>query len=134
MADGKVSFEIVSPEALVFASEVDMVVVPGAEGDFGVLPGHAPFLSTLRPGVIDVYEGDRIESRIFVSDGFAEVSDSRCTVLASEAHEVGSLDRAAVETRLASAEEALRDAGADEERARFSAELEICRAMLAALG
>ena len=61
----KVTFELASPEALLVSTTADMVVVPGAEGDFGVLPGHAPFISEVRPGVIDVYQADRIEERVF---------------------------------------------------------------------
>ena len=72
--DGKLAFELASPEALLVSTRADMVVVPGAEGDFGVLPGHAPFISEVRPGVIDVYQGDVIDERIFVAGGFAEVN------------------------------------------------------------
>ena len=62
-----------------------MVVVPGTEGNFGVLPGHAPLISTIRPGTIDIYEGNAIAERIFVVGGLAEVTPERCTVLADEA-------------------------------------------------
>jgi F-type H+-transporting ATPase subunit epsilon len=71
MAD-KLQFELVSPERLLLSEPVGMVVVPGSEGNFGVLPGHALFISTVRPGVIDVYEDKTITERIFVSGGFAE--------------------------------------------------------------
>jgi F-type H+-transporting ATPase subunit epsilon len=98
---GKVKFELVSPEKILVSEEVDMVVVPGTEGYFGVLPGHAPFISSIRPGTIDVYEGKAIAERIFVAGGFAEVTNKRCTVLADEAIRVGALDRAAIETQLA---------------------------------
>ena len=74
MADGKVEFELVSPARLLSSQSVDMVVVPGGDGDFGVLPGHAPLLSTVRPGVILVYQGREITERIFVAGGFAEVT------------------------------------------------------------
>jgi ATP synthase F1 epsilon subunit len=84
MAD-KVEFELVSPEKLLVSQPVDMVVVPGSEGNFGVLAGHAPFISTIRPGVIDIFEGDRIIDRIFIAGGFAEVTETRCTVLAEQA-------------------------------------------------
>ena len=72
MAD-KVQFELVSPEKLLLSEAVDMVVVPGSEGNFGVLPGHSLLISTVRPGFIDVYDGAVISERIFVSGGFAEV-------------------------------------------------------------
>ncbi|HLJ64470.1 MAG TPA: ATP synthase F1 subunit epsilon [Stellaceae bacterium] len=90
-------FELVSPEKLLLSEAVEMVVVPGGEGDFGVLPGHALMISTVRPGVIAVYEGSEVSERIFVSGGFAEVGPERCTVLADEAIPVSSLDRAKVE-------------------------------------
>ena len=82
-----------------------MVVVPGGEGDFGVLPGHSPMISTVRPGVIHVFDGGKVNSRIFVAGGFAEVTGGRCTVLAEEALVVDDIDRAAVETDLQTAVE-----------------------------
>jgi F-type H+-transporting ATPase subunit epsilon len=96
MAD-KVQFELVSPEKLLLSEAVDMVVVPGTEGNFGVLAGHSLLISTVRPGVIDVYEGNEISERIFVSGGFAEVTAERCTVLADEAVPLSSLDAASIE-------------------------------------
>jgi F-type H+-transporting ATPase subunit epsilon len=96
MAD-KLQFELVSPEKLLLSEPVGMVVVPGAEGNFGVLPGHALLISTVRPGVIDVYEDRTVTERIFVSGGFAEVTPERCTVLADEAVPLSSLDRAAAD-------------------------------------
>ena len=103
---GRIGFELVSPEKLLLSEDVEMVVVPGGEGNFGVLPGHALFISTVRPGVIDVYEGNRISERIFVSGGFAEVTPERCTVLADEAMPLSSLDRAQIEESLRTAEAA----------------------------
>ena len=103
MAD-KVKFELVSPEQLMLSEDVEMVVVPGGEGNFGVLPGHALFISTVRPGVIEVYEGSQVTERIFVSGGFAEVTPERCTVLADEAVPLSSLDRSGIEESLKSAE------------------------------
>jgi F-type H+-transporting ATPase subunit epsilon len=103
MAD-KVQFELVSPEKLLLSQPVDMVVVPGSEGNFGVLPGHALFISTVRPGIIDVYEDKTVTERIFVSGGFAEVTPERCTVLADEAVPVASLDRATVEAQARTSE------------------------------
>ena len=105
MADTEVQFELVSPEQLVVSEDVEMVVVPGSEGDFGVLPGHSPMISTVRPGVIHVFAGGAVTSRIFVAGGFAEVTGSRCTVLAEEALPVDDIDRASVETDLANAVE-----------------------------
>jgi F-type H+-transporting ATPase subunit epsilon len=106
MAD-KVQFELVSPEKLLLSEAVDMVVVPGTEGNFGVLAGHSLLISTVRPGVIDVYEGNQISERIFVSGGFAEVTAERCTVLADEAVPLSALDAATIEANQRTLEGAL---------------------------
>jgi F-type H+-transporting ATPase subunit epsilon len=100
MAD-RVQFELVTPERLVLSTEVEMVVVPGTEGNFGVLPGHAPLISTIRPGMIEIYESRPVVSeRIFVVSGIAEVTPERCTVLAEEAMSPTSLDRTAIKVEL----------------------------------
>ena len=104
MAD-TVEFELVSPQKLVSSQPVEMVVVPGAEGDLGVLPGHSPLIAEVRTGVIDIHEGGKVGERIFVAGGFCEISPERCTVLAEEAMPIGEIDRAAAEARLKSAEE-----------------------------
>ena len=93
MAD-RLTFELVSPERLLLSAQVDMVVVPGTEGEFGVLAGHAPLVSTLRPGVISVHDEKTIQ-RIFVRGGFAEVTAAGLTVLAEEAIDLATLDRSA---------------------------------------
>ncbi len=133
MADGKVEFELVSPERLLYAEPVDMVVVPGEEGNFGVLPGHAPFLSAVRPGIIDVFQGDEINERIFVAGGFAEVTAERCTVLAEEALPVADIDTAAVETELAGLREEVADAGTDEARTAAEARVRVAEAKIEAV-
>jgi F-type H+-transporting ATPase subunit epsilon len=128
MAD-RVQFELVTPERLVLSTEVEMVVVPGTEGNFGVLPGHAPLISTIRPGMIEIYENRIVTERIFVVSGIAEVTPARCTVLAEEAMPPSALDRGQVEAELQIIEgnlPSLRDqvgraAGAD--RDRLAAEL-----------
>src|SRR5882757_11256841 len=106
MAD-KLQFELVSPEKLLLSEAVGMVVVPGTEGNFGVLPGHALFISTVRPGVIDVYDDKSITQQIFVSGGFAEVTPERCTVLADEAVPVASLERATIDAQAKAQESAI---------------------------
>ncbi|WP_431856690.1 F0F1 ATP synthase subunit epsilon [Azospirillum sp.] len=133
MAD-KVEFELVSPEKLLTSQPVDMVVVPGTEGDFGVLAGHAPMISTVRPGVIDVYEGDRVIDRVFVAGGFAEVTETRCTVLAEQALPLADIDRGKVEQEVKDLSEDLDDAKSDAERAEVEAKLAIARAKLDAAG
>jgi F-type H+-transporting ATPase subunit epsilon len=97
----RVQFELVTPERLVLSTEVEMVVVPGSEGNFGVLPGHSPLISTIRPGMIEIYETrPNISERIFVVSGIAEVTPERCTVLAEEAMAPNSLDRTVIEAEL----------------------------------
>jgi len=97
-------FELVTPERLLLSRDVEMVVVPGTEGNFGVLEGHAPLISTIRPGTIEVYENRAVTERIFVVSGLAEVTPERCTVLADEAISPDSLDRAAIEAELQTVE------------------------------
>ncbi len=77
-------FELVSPERLIISKDVSMVVVPGSEGLFGVLPRHTSMLSALAPGVVDIYEEGVITEQLFVVNGFAEVTGDRCTVLAED--------------------------------------------------
>ena len=132
MADA-VQFDLVSPERLVLSVEVDMVVVPGAEGDFGVLPGHAPLISNVRPGVISIYQNRVIEARVFVAGGFAEVSDSRLTVLTEDAVPLDEIDRAGAEARLAEARQALEDAGDDRAKAEAERRVAIAEALVAAV-
>ncbi|EWY37331.1 ATP synthase subunit epsilon [Skermanella stibiiresistens SB22] len=132
MAD-KVEFELVSPEKLLVSQPVDMVVVPGGEGNFGVLAGHAPMITTVRPGVIDIFEGDRIVDRIFVAGGFAEVTETRCTVLAEQATNLSELDRAAVEQEVKDTGEDVDDAKTDGDRALAEGRLAIARAKLEAI-
>jgi len=143
----RVQFELVTPERLMLSTEVEMVVVPGTEGNFGVLPGHSPLISTIRPGMIDIYQTRAaISERIFVVGGLAEVTPERCTVLAEEAILPGELDRGAIEAELQVIEgnlPSLREQvgrAADADRDRLAAELRslerqqaIARAKLQAL-
>jgi len=132
MAEDRIEFELVSPERLLLSEAVEMVVVPGAEGEIGVLPQHAPTISTLRPGVIRVYEKGAVTERIFVDSGFAEVTPARCTVLADQAVPVAEIDRAATEDDLKIAREDLIDAKSDEERDTAERRIAVAEAMLAA--
>ncbi len=127
-------FELVSPERLFFSQPVEMVVVPGTEGDFGALPGHMPKLATVRPGVIVIFENGKPKERIFVAGGFAEVTEEACTVLAEEAALVSDLQVSTAEARLAAAEAAYaaNPLAADGEKDALDRELAIATAMLAA--
>lgn len=127
-------FELVSPERLLLSERAEMVVVPGTEGNFGVLPGHSPFASTVRADVIEVYENNKVKQRIFVGGGFAEVTPERLTVLADEAVPVEKLDRVAIEAAIRQIEQDVGDADSEAERAPFEARLVVEQAKLAALG
>jgi F-type H+-transporting ATPase subunit epsilon len=117
MAD-KLRFDLVSPERSLRSGEVHMVVVPGSEGDFGVLAGHAPFMSTIRPGAIQVFdEADSAPARLFIDGGFAEVNETGLTILAEMAMPVEELDPEAIARDLQDSREDLRDARTDAERA-----------------
>ncbi len=128
-----IEFELVSPERLLLSAPVEMVVVPGAEGDFGVLAGHAPMITGMRTGVIVTFEDGRVDKRIFVAGGFAEVTPERCTVLAEEAVMLDAADRATTEARIKAAQDELADADNDDERAAAQAELDIAEALLSAI-
>lgn len=134
MAEGKVAFELVSPERLLLSEEVDMVVVPGEEGDFGILVRHAPMISTLRPGVIKVHDGGSVTDQIFVAGGFAEVTPQRCTVLAEEALPLGEIDRAQAAQRLSDAKDHLLDAKDAAQKALAEREIKVAEEMLKAVG
>ncbi|MBV8393979.1 MAG: ATP synthase F1 subunit epsilon [Alphaproteobacteria bacterium] len=123
---GKITFELVSPERLLLSQQVDMVVVPGSEGYFGVLIGHTPLISTLKPGVIDVYDGGKITERIFVGGGFAEATPDRCVVLAETALPIAEIDRTRVVERIA-------EIRALETSEALVVELEVHQAMLDAV-
>ena len=95
-----VALEVVSPEKLLLSRDVDMVVIPAAEGDMGVLPNHSPMIVLLRGGTIAITEGGRLTDRLFVSGGFAEITPERCTVLADEAVPTSDLSLAEGHRRL----------------------------------
>ena len=132
MAD-KINFELVSPQRLLVSEAVDMVVVPGTEGDFGVIAEHAPLISTVRPGTITVYQGDDVSERIFVAGGFAEVTGERCTVLAEEAEPLGDIDRAAVESQLRDLRDDLAAAQSDEQRQAVESRIAVAEAKIEAV-
>jgi F-type H+-transporting ATPase subunit epsilon len=134
MAEGKVEFELVSPEKLLLSERVDMVVVPGEEGNFGVLAQHAPLISAVRPGVIDVHNGGKVTEQIFVAGGFAEVTPARCTVLAEQAVPIAEIDRSAAEQQLKDAQEDLADAKDDAGRLAAEKQVAVAEAMIQAAG
>jgi len=133
MADGKLNFELVSPEKLLLSQEAEMVVVPGSEGDLGVLAGHAPVISGLRPGTISVFDGNAVTARLFVGGGFVEVTDERCTVLAEEAMPVDEIDRGAVEKELSDLRDDLSAASDEAARRGLETRVGVAQAKIEAL-
>ncbi len=124
MAD-KVTFELVSPERLLMSVEADMVEVPGVDGDFGVMAGHAPIVSTIRPGIVVVHKGEGEPlDRIFVQGGFAEVTPRALTVLAEQAIAVEDIDVAALDQEIINLGEDVRDARDDATRQIAQAKLD----------
>jgi len=107
------TFELVSPERLLFAGDVTSVLVPGMEGDFMVLENHAPLMSTLKPGIVTVEEPSGTR-RLFVRGGFADVSLSGLTILAEQAIPLAELDSAKIDADIRDAEEDVADAQSDE--------------------
>jgi F-type H+-transporting ATPase subunit epsilon len=121
MAD-LIRFELVSPEKLVLAADIQMAQVPGSEGDMGILPGHAPVMTTIRPGVLVVTTRTGNEKKFYVRGGFAEVNPEQLTVLAQQSIDVDELDKAAVLQEIQNLEEDVADAKTDEarEKAEFA--------------
>ena len=99
--------ELVSPEKLLLSRPVDMATIPAAEGEMGVLPGHAPMIVALRGGLLAVQEGGQVTERLYVGGGFAEITGERVTILADEVTPVANLSRTVAERRIAEAEAAL---------------------------
>lgn len=128
-------FELVVPEKLWMSKPVSMVTVPGGEGDYGVLAGHAPMITTLKSGVINVYaeNANTVSDRIFVAGGFAEVNATRCTVLAEEAVLVSDLNRVDLEQEIKSLQDLATAAQSEAERTATEEEIAIAQAKLLAI-
>jgi len=126
-------FELVSPERLLVSGEVEQVLVPGAEGDMTVLAHHAPLLTTLRPGVLDIGFPGGEHRRYFIRGGFAEVGPSGLNVLAETAIDLRELDAAQVAQAVKDAEEDVADATSDSVRDRAQTKLDQLRQVQAAL-
>jgi F-type H+-transporting ATPase subunit epsilon len=131
MAD-KLHFALVSPERELFNGEVDHVVVPGSEGEFGVSPNHAPVMSVIKPGALKVIN-EGTERRIFVNGGFADVTPEGLSVLAEEAIDLADVDPAQLEQQLKNAQDDLRDANSDDRRAAAQRALSRAEGIKAAL-
>ena len=130
---GTFHFDLVSPERLLMSAEVSQVDVPGSEGDFGVLAGHAAVIATLKPGVVTVKTQGAADERIFVRGGFAEVNLQGLTILAEEAMPLAELDAAALEQQVKDAEEDVADAKDDAARQKAQESLDRMRELRVAL-
>jgi len=125
-------FELVAPEKLIYSDDIEFVVVPGAEGDFGVLPGHSLLLSSVRPGIIEIHENDKPKERFFVGGGFADVTPERCTILSTESVNLAVIDESEARKRLDTAERNLSDATSDAEREKCEKAVEVAQALVVA--
>lgn len=128
------TFELVSPERQLFSGPVEQVVVPGADGDFGVLAGHAPFVSGIRPGILTIHGGGGQPQRLFVRGGFAEVSGGTLTVLAEQAVAVADLHADQIDQAIKDAESDLADARDDAGKLKASERLDQLKGVKSALG
>ncbi|MEJ0044350.1 MAG: F0F1 ATP synthase subunit epsilon [Rhizomicrobium sp.] len=130
MAD-KIAFDLVSPERLLLSDTADMVTVPATEGYMGVMAGHAPVITTLRPGMIDILK-DGTDTRFFVRGGFAEIGAEKITVLAEEAIPMTEMALPVLDQRIRDAEEDLIAAGSEAEKSRVAEMLDDLRMVRAA--
>ncbi|MEO0550633.1 MAG: F0F1 ATP synthase subunit epsilon [Pseudomonadota bacterium] len=112
MAD-KLHFSLVSPARELFSGEVDHVIAPGTDGEFGVLVNHAPFMTTLKNGIVRVLDGDTVSMRLFVRGGFADVTPAGLTILAEEAVNLASVDAAVVQNDIDELRQAILAEGKD---------------------
>jgi len=132
MADA-LHFEFVSPERVLFSGDVDQVDLPGIEGDMGILAGHAPLVTVLRPGIVTIYRGSAGEP-VVVTGGFAEVGPAGLTVLADRAVARESFDLATLSAEIKDAEEDIADAKDEAERDKLARHLAQLKALQDALG
>jgi F-type H+-transporting ATPase subunit epsilon len=107
------AFELVTPSRVLITREVDMVVAPGSEGLFGALPRHAPLISTLKRGVVEIHDKGSITDRIMIDGGIADVTETRCTILAERAESLDTSRKTEIENLLGKAEDAGNGAEAD---------------------
>jgi F-type H+-transporting ATPase subunit epsilon len=126
---GTFKFELVTPERMLLSEDAAQVVVPGVEGEFTVLAGHAPVVSALRPGVVDATLGDARKMRVFVKGGFAEVDAERLIVLAERAFDLDATDAAAIASELQTAEAELAAATTDAARLAANSAVDRLRAL-----
>ena len=126
------NFELVSPERRLLSEPATMVIVPGEEGHFGVLPGHSALVATIKPGVVEIHMNGEVR-RIFIAGGFADVTPTSCTILAEEAINVADLHQEALEKSLVNLREDLALVKDDIERARVTKKINLVLAKIEAI-
>lgn len=133
MAGETIKLEIITPERVIFSQEVTNVVVPGELGDFSALPGHAPFISLLRAGVVVVFNETTVFEKIFVSGGFAEITPSHCAILATQAVNVEQINRAQLEKQISRLQEDQKLETKPEQQVFYEKQLIVMQAQIDAL-
>lgn len=132
-ATQSIQFELVSPEKKLVSEPVTMAVIPGEEGEFGVLAGHSALVASLKPGVVELTVDGQDNRRIFIAGGFADVTPEQCTVLAEEAVNVSDLDQAELQQQASNLNEDLDLAKEDADKARVERKLALVNAKLEAI-
>jgi F-type H+-transporting ATPase subunit epsilon len=127
------TLHFVTPEATFFSGPASMVEAPGTLGEFGVLPGHMHFISTLRPGIVTIHETEDKATRVFVAGGIAEVNPVSCTILAERVIDLATLTRADAEARLTRAKAALDETLDETAKNDAAREIELAETLVAAL-
>ena len=135
MAENTIQFELVSPEERLMDEPATMVVLPGVEGDIGVLSGHSPLVSTIRPGVVNIYKQDmdKITDQLFIAGGFADVTAERVTLLAEEATPLTQIDASETTTAIETLAKDMDSAATDIEKKQYEKKIAILEAKLDAL-
>lgn len=128
------SLELVTPEALLYSSKVEEVIIPGVGGDFGVLVNHAPMVVMVRPGVVHIHHGASAMREVFVGGGFAEITGERTVILVDEAVEVSAIDHEKATARLEKAKNTLEHAKHEKDKLLAEKEIIVVEAMLAVRG
>jgi F-type H+-transporting ATPase subunit epsilon len=117
-----IHLDILAPEGFVFSQEVDMAVIPGEEGYLGILPNHSPLGLTLKPGIIDIYQGTKKEHRYYIEGGYAHIHDNKAVVLATNTEDMKTLDVKALEERTKNLHN---EVSSSEEKAHFQDILDV---------
>jgi F-type H+-transporting ATPase subunit epsilon len=124
--------KLITPEKILFSADITMVVIPGTEGDFGVLPGHAPFISTIRPGIITIDTADGTHRKVSVIGGIAEVVPDHCVILAENAEDCSAITLVDAQNRLQAAKTALVDAVSEQAQSDAEKKLALAEALVLA--